>query len=179
MEVASITENGSKAFSSSGDACLDFFSKVTRGMSFCKLINLFELALRQDERTALKLLYHLRDCRGGKGEKELSIMLYDYLSNCVSDNDMYALFRDMLDKGYACWNDVNKSYIFSSTNLTAVSLFAKKLAEDIDLLKVGGEVSLAGKWAPSEGKQYDLFAHRIAKKDEVVDEGVSKDAELT
>lgn len=163
MEVASITENGSKAFSSSGDACLNFFSKVTREMSFHELEDLFYLALRQDERTALKLLYHLRDCRGGKGEKELSIVLYKRLNMYVSDSDMQSLLRDMLDKGYACWNDVNKFFIFSR-NL-AVSLFAEKLKEDSLLSENENEkLSLAGKWAPSEGKQYDKFAREIAKK---------------
>ena len=67
------TLNGAKTHGSTGDACLDFFA-VAGGMRYrrpSEQIRLFERAYIETPDLAMKLLFHLRDIRGGMGERRL------------------------------------------------------------------------------------------------------------
>lgn len=67
------TLNGAKSYASSGQACLDFFA-VAGGMRYSKAddqIRLFDRAYIETPDLAMKLLFHLRDIRGGMGERKL------------------------------------------------------------------------------------------------------------
>ena len=67
------TLNGAKTHGSTGDACLDFFA-VAGGMRYRRpadQIKLFERAYIETPELAMKLLFHLRDIRGGMGERKL------------------------------------------------------------------------------------------------------------
>lgn len=67
------TLNGAKTYSGSGDACLDFFA-VAGGMRYRKKqdqIILFDRAYIENPELAMKLLFHIRDIRGGMGEREM------------------------------------------------------------------------------------------------------------
>ena len=67
------TLNGARTHGSTGDACLDFFA-VAGGMRYRKpadQIRLFEQAYIETPELAMKLLFHLRDIRGGMGERKL------------------------------------------------------------------------------------------------------------
>ena len=67
------TLNGAKTHGSTGDACLDLFS-VAGGMR-CRReadqIRLFDRAYIENPEIAMKLLFHIRDIRGGIGEREI------------------------------------------------------------------------------------------------------------
>ena len=67
------TLNGAKTHGSTGDACLDFFA-VAGGMRYRRTadqILLFDRAYIETPELAMKLLFHLRDIRGGMGERKL------------------------------------------------------------------------------------------------------------
>ena len=77
------TLNGAKAHAGTGDACLDFFA-VAGGMRYrsrCEQIRLFERAYIETPELAMKLLFHLRDIRGGMGER----MLFRTLIRCFTE----------------------------------------------------------------------------------------------
>lgn len=66
------TLNGAAAHATSGDACLDLFA-VGGGMRYRKaaeLERLFDRAYIENPELAMKLLFHIRDIRGGMGERE-------------------------------------------------------------------------------------------------------------
>ena len=67
------TMNGAKAYSTTGDACLDLFS-VAGGMRYrspVDQIRLFDRAYIENPELAMKLLFYIRDIRGGMGERQL------------------------------------------------------------------------------------------------------------
>ena len=67
------TLNGALTHGSTSDACLDFFA-VAGGMRYRKRndqINLFDRAYIETPELAAKLLFHLRDIRGGMGERAM------------------------------------------------------------------------------------------------------------
>ncbi len=67
------TMNGAAAHRSAGSACLDFFA-VAGGMRYRRRqdqISLFERAYIESPELAAKLLFHLRDIRGGMRERTL------------------------------------------------------------------------------------------------------------
>ena len=68
-----LTLNGAKTHGSTGDACLDFFA-VAGGMRYRsreEQIRLFDRAYIETPDLAMKLLFYLRDMRGGMGERKL------------------------------------------------------------------------------------------------------------
>ena len=67
------TLNGAKTWSTTGNACLDLFA-VAGGMRYrdeSELIRLFENAYIEEPETAMKLLFYIRDIRGGMGERSV------------------------------------------------------------------------------------------------------------
>ena len=67
------TLNGARAYSSTGNACLDLFS-VAGGMRYRSpgdQIRLFDRAYIENPELAMKLLFYIRDVRQGMGERQL------------------------------------------------------------------------------------------------------------
>ena len=75
-----VTENGMATNSSSLNACVDLFFTIgaMRGQNKERLISKFSLALLNDSNRALKILFWVRDIRGGAGERQIfkDIMVY-------------------------------------------------------------------------------------------------------
>ena len=76
------TENGDKAFRTTGSACLDYFSLVG-GMRFnaTEALNLFMKAYFENPIIAIKLLFYVRDVRLGLGERNLFRYHFNALVN--------------------------------------------------------------------------------------------------
>lgn len=148
--MTNLTENGALGYSTSGSKCLDLFTLVTRGYDRDKLIQLFNEAYAEDEYTTLQILYHLRDCRNGKGEKELTLILLEYmaehytliwrmnLEDIVSQYGCYKMFCELYARDYQK-NGNNAS-------LVPLALLTKELQN---------ENVLASKWAPNEHSMYN------------------------
>lgn len=88
------TTNGAKAFKSTTNANLDFFSKAGN-MVYPNLIEAFNAALNEDTELALRNLLHMRDIRGDTG------------GYGIRDNT-----RNLLK-----WISINKPEIFKDTRL--------------------------------------------------------------
>ena len=65
------TENGANAYNSTMNKCLDLFALggAYRGRTDEDIIKVFFDAYKEDKQSALRLLFYLRDCRGGQGER--------------------------------------------------------------------------------------------------------------
>jgi hypothetical protein len=113
------------------------------------------------------LSFHIRDCRGGKGEREIGrrclIWLFIKHPNLFSKvfkfipeygrwDDLLQFFPGVIDLStYFPENDNN----IVTLQKKIVYLMASKIKEDYSLMLAGKKCSLAAKWAPSEGDSND------------------------
>lgn len=137
------TANGALAFNGTGSALLDHFSSVVArdqsrktkwglvkgsAMSDSKIIELTKSAFAEDQRLARRLLAHLRDCRGGKGERHASKIAWTFFLNTLSPTEQERYMK--LIPFYGCYRDLIDW--FSGTNLqhVAISVLAQQIEVD-------------------------------------------------
>ena len=148
------TLNGAKTHGSTGDACLDFFA-VAGGMRYrrpSEQINLFERAYIETPDLAMKLLFHLRDIRGGMGERKLFRTLLRHVAftwpESARKNVAYVA-------EFGRWDDL-LCLLKTPAEKEAVKVIQKQLAEDkaaLERRQAGEEdahISLLAKWLPSD-----------------------------
>jgi hypothetical protein len=165
--------NGDLAYSSTMDGHLDlFFSGLVRGCPEDKLNNMLRISWCQSPDDTLKIILHSRDRTGGKGEKHVSFqaMLWlrkykplTYILNLAMFLE-YGCFKDLLHLA-AFAHDHNMNELGEHTFIE-IELLAEYLQADLEKIEHGEtSISLAAKWAPSEGKHFDQkynFAKDIA-----------------
>lgn len=135
-----LTENGMSTNSSSLNFCLDLFftAGAMRGSDQKMLIRNFSLAYQEDPTTAMKILFWIRDIRGGAGEREIFKTLIAYLA---SKNSKHLEENLHLIPFFGRWDDL---LALEKTPLqeVAFSLISKALME---------KDSLCAKWMPRKG----------------------------
>ncbi len=184
MSFTTTTENGDAAFTTSGDCCLDFFTRITRSANFCDYIDAFTKAWAENKEVAYQVLMNMRDVRKGKGEKLIPAVVMVYLKGNIEPATYEAMLHKMVE--YGCWKDLlriieiqsrmvldnsKKSRvrvpITTSNNLIEVKLFAdqlKKDSDELDNVEPGKNaiISLCAKWAPSENTHYNHHPMKAA-----------------
>ena len=167
----SFTQNGDPAFSTTQDARLDlFFKHFVRNGRQNDIEHSLTTSWKQYPEDTVRLILHSRDIRGGKGEKLVSFyaMMWlrknhplTYLLNlpqfihvgCYKDLLQLSVMRKEHGQSLLTTDEFNGSDI-------ELNLFSETLREDIRSYNSITEeeklckVSLAAKWAPSEGKHY-------------------------
>ena len=172
MDNMALTENSDKAYSTSGNQCLDFFTRITRGASFDDYIESFNKVWQEDKESAIKLLMNLRDVRNGKGEKLIPVVLLVYLKKCIPEVAYKALLTKMVHYGY--WKDLLKIIEIESRmgpsadkNSIEIEMFVEQLKEDNSIFESQSSqksaISLCAKWAPSENSHYDHHPIQASK----------------
>lgn len=140
------TENGDKAYISTGSFCLDYFSLVG-GMRYNLIdgLNLFMKSYFEDPILTIKILFYTRDIRAGLGERDLFRYAFNALAN------MYPSVAKQLIKyvpEYGRYDDL--LVLLDSTIKNDVLLYIKNQLEiDINNKKEGRPISLLAKWLPS------------------------------
>lgn len=81
------TENGMPTNSSSLNDCVNLFFQIgaMRGQETNRLINLFVKAYEEDALTAMRILFWVRDVRGGAGERQIFKDIITHLANNRTD----------------------------------------------------------------------------------------------
>lgn len=147
------TTNGAKTHGSTGDACLDFFA-VAGGMRYRKAaeqIRLYERAYIENPDLAMKLLFYIRDIRGGMGERNMFRTLIRHVAKTWPESagknvhliSKYGRFDDLW-----CLMD-------TSVQDEVICLVKEQLQKDLEAVerRENGEcnapVSLLAKWLPS------------------------------
>jgi Domain of unknown function (DUF2828). len=178
-KYTALTENSDPAHVSSGSACLDFFTKITRNAEPKDYLDSFAKAWAENPVTASKILMNLRDIRGGKGEKLIPIVIITYLKQKLDPHVYQLILAKMLD--YGCWKDILRVMEMTSRlpnircnkDLTfETNLFADQLKKDMESLeqhtntndKTKVAISLCGKWAPSEYSHFNKHPTYAAKQ---------------
>lgn len=138
------TENGAVTLNSTGSMLLDLFSRAgaMRGADSAKIIKIVNNAMDEDPVMALRILFYLRDIRGGQGErrffrtaiKHIAKTHPDLLRNNLKHIPTFGRFDDLLE--------LLDSPLASSVE----NMISLQLREDKD----SDTPSLLAKWLPSE-----------------------------
>lgn len=141
-----VTENGAGAYKSTLNACLDAFGSLgaMRKSDDSTIVSTFEKAFNEDRVLAMRMLFWLRDIRGGIGERRAFRVIFKWL---VERHPEYVLnnLHNILEYGrgddYLCLLDTQLR--------NEVADYLKKVVE-CDLNKSPFQsISLIGKWLPS------------------------------
>ncbi len=140
------TENGDLAYKSTGSACLDFFS-LCGGMrrNLSDLSKLFVKAYAENPAVAIKILFYMRNIRGGLGERNSFRVLLKELGDFYPETAKKVLYAV---PEYGRWDDV-LVLMETSVKDDAVALIKTQIEKDQSAMTEGREVSLLGKWLPS------------------------------
>lgn len=138
------TENGALVRKTTYNSCLDLFALVgsVRNRESKEIITLFEKAYNEDQLTAMKILFYLRDIRGGIGERNTFRVIAKYMADTHTTS-----MRKNLEfiPEFGRWDDL---YAFIDTSLQndALEIIKKQLSKDLE----SENPSLLAKWMPSE-----------------------------
>lgn len=155
---------------------LALYFKCIRGLNLVRLAEYLKKAARENVEDVFLLAFHIRDCRGGKGERELGrwclrwllvnypckfSKIFHFIPQYGRWDDLLYLFPSVLDLGDE--NYIKNNYMSNIKKISEarmiqneiVKFFAKQLLKDISHMRRGETCSIAAKWAPSEGDSLD------------------------
>ena len=144
------TENGAITNVSSKDPVLDWFfhGPAMRFAEKDRILELFVKAFKKDPTLALKVLFYIRDCRGGQGERNIFRICLRYLADYETQwlNNNIGLIPE-----YGRWDDL-WILLASKVKDTVVDFAGSQLAKDLKYYTENEyqNLSLLGKWMPSE-----------------------------
>lgn len=151
------TLNGDKAYKTTKSALLDLFSSAgaMRNSSESEIIKRFEFAFLEDSEIALKILFYIRDIRGGQGERRLFRTILRHLKNNHKER-LVPLLPIIAE--YGRYDDL----MVVSDLPETITLIKEQLVKDVQ----SETPSLLAKWLPSENtssKQTRAAAEALRK----------------
>ena len=146
MLNVAFTENGDRAYKTSGSYCLDYFSLIG-GMRFnyTNALNNFMKAYKEDPILAIKILFFARDIRGGLGERNIFRFTFNALCNLAPNVAKQVL---AYIPTYGRYDDLFSAYS-TPVRKEVVKMIKEQLNEDIQNKKDNKGISLLAKWMPS------------------------------
>lgn len=138
------TENGDLAHGSSADPVVDFFALAGAMRDQPEVAaDLFEKAYRFEPQTAVRVLFYLRDVRGGQGERDVfraALHRLWTIDPCTADAILHYVPE------YGRWDDL----FVRDYEDHAFSMVGVQWDRDVDAYEAGEPVSLMAKWLPSD-----------------------------
>lgn len=143
-----ITENGAIALKSTKNACLDAFSTlpIAGSMSEEYIIRTFSKAFAEDRAIAMRILFYVRDIRGGQGMRRVFRVCLKWLADNYPE---YVRYNMKLIMEYGRADD----YLCLEGTCVwtyVINRFYRILSEDWVHMEKGEPISLLAKWLPSE-----------------------------
>ncbi len=146
MLNTAFTENGDKAYTTTGSACLDYFSIIGgKRHNLVDALNLFMKSYYEDPRLTIKILFYVRDIKGGLGERSIFRYTFNALAN------MYPEVASQLIKyipEYGRYDDLLVC-LNSPIKKTVLEYIDNQLKEDLANKQNNKPISLLAKWLPS------------------------------
>ena len=142
------TENGAVAYKSTANACLDAFGSLG-AMRFSTeedIIRVFSKAFAEDSALAMKMLFYIRDIRGGQGARKVFRTIIKWLAET---NSVYVVRNLDNFLEYGRGDDIICLLDTSIKNHVITWAF-DHLKADWVACKKGESCSLLAKWMPSE-----------------------------
>lgn len=159
------TENGALALNTSNSALVDMFGLAgamrTRPE---QVVELFKKACEEDLLLATKLMFYIRDIRGGCGERKTARIMMRVL----------AYYHPEVIKKNLClvpyfgrWDDLISLLDFIKVKDDVIDLIKAQLSDDVAGVMEGESISLLAKWLPSvnaSSKKTRYYGKMIAKE---------------
>lgn len=145
------TDNGCLTNISTLNKNLDFFyiAPTLRNKNENLLLKLFKDALNEDKTTALRILFYIRDVRGGQGERNIFRICLLHLINKETNwlkNNLHLISE------YGRYDDL-LILLKSKIKDTVLNYIKVQLDEDLKNYEANKNISLLAKWLPSENSQ--------------------------
>jgi hypothetical protein len=115
-----------------------------------------------DPSLALQALLYIRDYRFGLGSKDVALQLVRELRALCPDTYRENMAR--LYEQHGCFKDLLKVATTVDNCEMELEFFKEILEEDLEAMNRGDPVSLAAKWAPTEGTRYHGLAKLLARR---------------
>lgn len=145
------TENGAMTYTRTESALLDFFAQAgAMRNNLTGALDLFKKAFAEDNLKAIRILFYLRDIRGGQGERKLFREALEYLESNHKEI-LEAILQYVPEFGR--WDDM----FFN--NPKAGEIMRKQIDEDLKT----ENPSLLAKWLPTANAS-SLLTRTKAKK---------------
>lgn len=160
-----VTHKGALSNASTLNSCLDLFGSIgsMRSRRDSEIKKLFDKAFNENPLKAMKIMFWVRDIRGGAGERKVFRIIMKYLAEHNPDiiRKNIELFPE-----YGRWDDL---LCLLDTQLKDVVLdeYQFQFEKDIKAISQNKEsISILGKWLPSENassKETKRYATMIRK----------------
>lgn len=138
------------------EGLMGLFYKSVRGVDSETICQRLKKAMQEDPIKAIQIVFHIRDCRGGKGERHIGNTCF---SRLMDWEELYndGLFAKVIDKipEYGRWDDL---VLLTGSRRQCDRIFtiiSDQLKSDIGALLAKQPTSLLAKWMPTEGHKLD------------------------
>ena len=158
-----LTENGGRALSTTGDKLLNLFAVLGALRSRpTDVIDKFDAAFRENADLATKMAFYGRDVRGGLGERAVGRLMLRELA-LLYPEVVVANLKNIVKFGR--YDDL---FVFFDTSVETdmIEFIKKQLVLDYKCMKSYQQVSLLAKWMPSinaSSEHTKALAHRFVK----------------
>lgn len=165
---------------------LGLFYKSVRGVDKDTLSKYLTKALKENRTDTIILAYHIRDCRGGKGERDLGrnalLKVFTYLWDLhnnpplslinINIQEYIELYRELLCQlaDYGRWDDLiwiygnwNKAESNERPRHMIFDLIRQRLESDLQSFKSNTPCSLCAKWLPTEKHKLDRETNFVSE----------------
>lgn len=141
------TENGAVTLSTTQSDCLDLFALggALRDADVNRVQNIFMKAYAENPNNALKILFYLRDVRGGLGERKT----FRTMLKVLAENHKESVVKNMsFIAEFGRYDDL-LCLLETPAKKDVLEAIKEMLLKDQKALEEENEVSLLGKWLPS------------------------------
>jgi len=154
MEGYALNEKGAPAHSTTYNEVLNLFFKMLRSTEVEDLNRMLDMAWNEDALLTLKVIFHARDPRGGKGEREQFRRALKWLYV-----NKFATFQlnVMLVPEFGRWDDLYRSIWIEHPEYqeSIAMMLLHQYNNDIEMMNLKKPVSLMAKWMPTENGSFD------------------------
>jgi hypothetical protein len=143
----SLTENGARAYSTSGSYLLDLFSQISalRGKSVSDRVVMFKRAYDESPLYATKLAFYARNIRGGLGERDSFRTMLKTLA-IINPTAVVKNLDAVVEFGR--YDDLYE-LVGTACEESMWTFIASTISKDMGNVKAGKPVSLCAKWLKS------------------------------
>ena len=149
------TENGAITPTNTGSSIIDFFfhSAAMREANVNRITDMWDKAFKEDPQTALRILFYVRDVRGGQGERRVFRIIVKHMLNNKNTLEWLCKNANLIPE-YGRWDDlIYLTYEGKGTKFEGIgiNIINTTLCKDYTTIKNNSNnITLLAKWMPSE-----------------------------